>query len=363
MNFKKYKILVFTFHFLFYVSSLASLNKINVLLFYRYPVRQLKISGNAHVTARLKSNLYKSLFIENFTLNMIAVKNKIKILNTQDLCSSLKIYPESSIKVIDNRNRIKITKIPINIVAKKSQLYIYLQEQKKNICALAAISEAGIKAPLAAKQAIACVLRTFIEKHEKNRHKTLCKFLRKNFLLNSYGMICSSAHCMYIKSFSPFYYSLIKKLEKPGCQVLINKNGKLTDALLTLRCGKCKTCQEHPYKWKAKIKTDLFYKLLRKAGKNLNLPKVCEKFRVLAGRKLGFDIIKSNKFFIKSKNKNYVEIIGEGQGHLQGLCIIGAIALAKKGYSYQQILKYYFPQSKIALSDFYITYILRTAIY
>ena len=54
----------------------------------------------------------------------------------------------------------------------------------------------------------------------------------------------------------------------------------------------------------------------------------------------------SNLFLIK-KEDFQIRIIGNGFGHGVGLCQIGAIARAKNGQSYQQILQFYFPQTKI----------------
>ena len=64
--------------------------------------------------------------------------------------------------------------------------------------------------------------------------------------------------------------------------------------------------------------------------------------RNLAGR----EILPSNNFVIETKNNQFV-VYGQGYGHGVGLCQLGALELAKRGYDYQQILSFYFPRHKL----------------
>jgi stage II sporulation protein D len=57
---------------------------------------------------------------------------------------------------------------------------------------------------------------------------------------------------------------------------------------------------------------------------------------------LGRKILPSNNFEIQGK-ANQVIFDGEGYGHGVGLCQLGALELAKRGYSFKQILAHYFP--------------------
>lgn len=61
--------------------------------------------------------------------------------------------------------------------------------------------------------------------------------------------------------------------------------------------------------------------------------------RNLSGR----EMLPSNYFSIKDDNRG-VNIAGQGYGHGVGLCQLGALELAKRGYTYKQILSFYFPQ-------------------
>ena len=64
--------------------------------------------------------------------------------------------------------------------------------------------------------------------------------------------------------------------------------------------------------------------------------------RNMAGR----DLLPSNNFIMSMKN-NEIRVQGQGYGHGVGLCQLGALELAKRGYDYRQILSFYFPRHKI----------------
>lgn len=64
--------------------------------------------------------------------------------------------------------------------------------------------------------------------------------------------------------------------------------------------------------------------------------------RNLAGREL----LPSNNFVMTMNNRE-VHVEGQGYGHGVGLCQLGALELAKRGYNYRQILSHYFPRHKM----------------
>lgn len=64
--------------------------------------------------------------------------------------------------------------------------------------------------------------------------------------------------------------------------------------------------------------------------------------RNLAGR----EVLPSNNFIVSQKNNDF-HVEGQGYGHGVGLCQLGALELAKRGYDYRQILSFYFPRHKI----------------
>ena len=51
--------------------------------------------------------------------------------------------------------------------------------------------------------------------------------------------------------------------------------------------------------------------------------------------------------FSCAEDGEYVKLTGKGYGHGVGLCQEGAMKMAKSGFTYQQILKYYFEGTTI----------------
>lgn len=64
--------------------------------------------------------------------------------------------------------------------------------------------------------------------------------------------------------------------------------------------------------------------------------------RNLAGR----EILPSNNFVMSGTHPEFT-VKGQGYGHGVGLCQLGALELAKRGYDYRQILSFYFPRHKM----------------
>jgi SpoIID/LytB domain protein len=66
-----------------------------------------------------------------------------------------------------------------------------------------------------------------------------------------------------------------------------------------------------------------------------------------------FDKLRSSAFRVERKfslsQPTFLIFYGAGFGHGAGMCQEGAAAMAAKGYTYQQILEHYYPQSKISL--------------
>jgi stage II sporulation protein D len=61
---------------------------------------------------------------------------------------------------------------------------------------------------------------------------------------------------------------------------------------------------------------------------------------------VGRDVLPSNNFVMSMKGET-IEVHGQGYGHGVGLCQLGALELAKRGYDYRQILSFYFPRHRI----------------
>ena len=78
-------------------------------------------------------------------------------------------------------------------------------------------------------------------------------------------------------------------------------------------------------------------------GENLYILK-----KTLLRRYFGRVIVPSNNFsLILNKKGSHIRLKGEGLGHGVGLCQLGALDLAQKGWNFKKILAYYFPKHKM----------------
>ncbi len=66
----------------------------------------------------------------------------------------------------------------------------------------------------------------------------------------------------------------------------------------------------------------------------------------LIGKKYGWNLIKSNYFELIETDFNFI-FKGKGLGHGIGLCQWGAKKLSDKNFNHKEILKFYFPKSKL----------------
>ncbi|CAN5816379.1 hypothetical protein BH18ACI4_BH18ACI4_03810 [soil metagenome] len=73
-------------------------------------------------------------------------------------------------------------------------------------------------------------------------------------------------------------------------------------------------------------------------------------FKIIVGRALGWNLLKSSRFEISRSRSDYV-FRGSGFGHGLGLCQAGAHVMARRGASYQQILAKYFPGTRLSLAS------------
>ncbi|CAN5169612.1 hypothetical protein BH18ACI2_BH18ACI2_10880 [soil metagenome] len=69
-------------------------------------------------------------------------------------------------------------------------------------------------------------------------------------------------------------------------------------------------------------------------------------FKIIIGRTLGWNILRSSRFEVERRGENFV-FYGGGFGHGLGLCQHGAHVMAQRGANYRQIIAHYFPGTNI----------------
>jgi stage II sporulation protein D len=72
-----------------------------------------------------------------------------------------------------------------------------------------------------------------------------------------------------------------------------------------------------------------------------------EAFRHAVNRYFGREVLLSTWFTVSRVGNSY-EFRGRGWGHGVGMCQVGSITMAKRGYTYQQILTHYFPGTNLS---------------
>ncbi len=230
------------------------------------------------------------------------------------------------------------------------------------------------KAGIEALKAQAVVSRTFAIKNLK-RH-------------GEYDF-CDLTHCQNYKGMESETEASIRAVEETKGEVLFYK-GELCDVFYHSTCGgktaesssiwekkkkpylvsvdDADNCKNSPfYHWKLSISKKDLEDILKIEGiKNIKTEEnedgrvrsvIIEgrdrkrrikgwDFRMLICKKLGWSSLKSSAFNVKVE-RDRVVFYGRGLGHGVGLCQWGAKGLADKGYTYQEILKHYFPNTEV----------------
>ncbi len=75
-----------------------------------------------------------------------------------------------------------------------------------------------------------------------------------------------------------------------------------------------------------------------------------DRFRLTIDRALGWNTLRSNAFTIAPSGDDLV-FKGEGFGHLVGLCQTQAVELAEQGWSFEEILRLFYPGTRLGSKD------------
>ncbi len=243
------------------------------------------------------------------------------------------------------------------------------------------VTESSFEDEAEALKAQAIASRTYAVKHLKRHAKDGYDF-------------CTLTHCQRFKfSAGERYKRAVKETEG---QVLLDDKGDFAEAYFSSSCGGAtanlfelwgvvsksylKTfrddyCTEMPHSdWSATITTEQMLKALQSdkrtnVGKHLEQIQIIEKdssgraqtlrlagernkkvsgwdFKIIVGRVIGWNLIKSSRFAVKKQGKKFV-FVGSGFGHGLGLCQEGAHVMAQRGFNHHQILARYYPTTTI----------------
>ncbi len=82
--------------------------------------------------------------------------------------------------------------------------------------------------------------------------------------------------------------------------------------------------------------------VINAGSRHITMPN--HRFRHMVGQRLGWNLVLSNRYAIEPQGE-WLVLRGQGFGHQVGLCLSGAIAQARAGRRYRDILRHYFPKS------------------
>jgi len=142
--------------------------------------------------------------------------------------------------------------------------------------------------------------------------------------------------------------------------------------LKSVRCPFCK--DSPPFYWERKFTSNEIQEMMKRNGLNLgSIIKIWIKRTSRTGRIMklgirgtdgeeeitgerfrrimGYSVIPSTLFTIEQRSREEFIFTGRGYGHGVGMCQWGARGMALSGYDYREILRYYYPGTKINRMD------------
>lgn len=193
-------------------------------------------------------------------------------------------------------------------------------------------------------------------------------------------------------SFMDITRNTLKASRDTEGEVLVGPSGRISPVFFHSKCGgrtlrpdqvwggieegyrsvDCPFCQKTGMKnWDHKIKNRTLNSMVDKVLNKYYSDKISDsaiklmpdspensELRLYAGERLhiikksylrslfGRNILPSNNFVMTQKGDVF-HVEGKGYGHGVGMCQLGALELAKRGYNYRQILSHYFPRHKM----------------
>ncbi|OFX71035.1 MAG: hypothetical protein A2X12_05730 [Bacteroidetes bacterium GWE2_29_8] len=279
------------------------------------------------------------------------------------LATGFRKYFEIEFEIAPNNKQIRVYDDFIKILPINSSLQLINIVNIEKYVAGVVEAESGINAELEYYKVQAIICRTysisFLNKHLKDGYQ-----------------VCDRVHCQVYKGRCNNSNILQATIGTSG-QVIVDNNNNLIDALFHSNCGgetvhsesawsdyipylravKDSFClSERNSKWEKKIPKEDFFKYLKTKYLvddpfiDSLIPFYQENRKIFLNDSLKIllkDIrndykLKSTFFEIKNSSNDSLTFTGKGYGHGVGLCQEGAMVMAKKGYTYKNIIEFYY---------------------
>ena len=275
-----------------------------------------------------------------------------------------------NVKLINPKYKSRLYDNDLIIKSANGKLKIINRVEMQNYLAGVVEAESGSKAEFEYYKNQAVICRTYAIK-SKNKHK------KEGFNL------CDGVHCQAYKGKSIHNNDIIKAVKKTKNLVITDKNDKLITSVFSANCGGQTNNSEDV--WTSKISylrsiNDKFCTDQRQATwtkeisvtdwkdflktKNFNINDTISsdslnfkqekrmKFYTFDNQeikltKIRYGLKLRSTFFSITPNADKLVLKGRGYGHGVGMCQEGAMNMAKKGYKFDDIIKFYYTDVKI----------------
>jgi len=202
-------------------------------------------------------------------------------------------------------------------------------------------AESTLETPLEALKAQAVAARSYLVASRGRHHgfdfcdTTHCQFLRNPPPPNSAAARATAATRGLVLTYDS---RPIAAMYTRSCSGLTRTPGELglSPAAYPYFSVECEHCRAHPARWSRRIS----------AKDAVRLHSFDESARLNIDRRLGWDVIPSNTFAVKT-DRDHLILEGTGEGHGIGLCQSGAKAMAEAGADFRQILSHYYPNTTV----------------
>ncbi|MBI4851073.1 MAG: SpoIID/LytB domain-containing protein [Acidobacteria bacterium] len=354
-----------------------------------------------------ENNLIKSsqpiLFTPKETLSLVAtnkgiicyLKNPNKEIKRQWIAKTLSLSGNGSLEFyVANRLTRQIpAKVNFQLSKDLLQTILFTDEETSveiiTASELSAIDNINSKQALESFKALSITIRSYL-RNERGRHSK-----------EGYD-ICDNTHCLLYFGQDALTNSkqrdIIEQSIKETTRQVISYENKVVPGYFTACCGgltaspkevwsgkylnsyvfksiNCNYCQKDRfYQWERSTKTKAIWKALKQVltfeptentkliakynsngvvisllikERNHQIKVSSAKFRHLVGQELGWNLVLSNFYKIIPKGQEII-FQGKGFGHNLGLCLAGANEQARQGFSYSEILNFYFPNTTLS---------------
>jgi len=374
---------------LFYIPMLAQSQNISILLYAAKPVKQVsiepvvgqyKIYSQGKIIGKLRKGEPALLVADSLLSIRFINKDKRQEYNSIELEYYLPFFKKlfhryDTAKIIcitptDSSLKARLYEGGLSFTAEQGKLKMINSLPIENYLPGVVEAEVGPNTHLECYKAQSIICRTYAFRNINKHASNACN-------------LCDDVHCQAYKGISNKNANIHLAVNSTAGMVAVSQEGKLINALFSANCGGQTANSEDVWsgkenylrsivdphctntkqaKWEKTIPTKAWVDFLKKNGLQLSdtvnannltlkIPNRQKDYKTIYGNipytklRSGFGL--KSAYFNVEATKDMVKLSGFGYGHGVGMCQEGAMAMAQKGFSYEQIIQYYFTGIKL----------------